>query len=49
MNAESATEKLVKELSMVRKRKIQQIKSRISAGKYRVNNVQLVKALFLAN
>lgn len=49
MNSHNATEKLAKELSMVRKKKVQGIKSKILNGKYHVDNLALVKALFLAN
>jgi|GEM_PF-6936467 len=49
MDSSSVAERLVKELSTVRKKKIQQIKSKISAGKYRVSNIELLKALFMAN
>ena len=52
MNSEVATvdasEKLVKQLSGVRRKKIQKIKSRISSGKYKVDNLRLAKALFMA-
>ena len=49
MNAAKTTERLVRQLSCVRQKKILQIKSKISSGKYKVNNLELAKALFLAN
>jgi anti-sigma28 factor (negative regulator of flagellin synthesis) len=49
MNSNLVTVRLAKELSVVRKKKVQQIKSKLSTGKYRVDNLELVKALFLSN
>lgn len=48
MNQAVASEKIVRELSNVRRKKIQKIKSKITSGKYRIDNVRLAKALFMA-
>ena len=44
----STPEKLVKQLSAVRKKKLERIKSKIQSGKYKINNWDLAKALFLS-
>ena len=49
MNASVATEKLVRELHRVRRKKVQRLKTRITSGQYKIDNLELVKALFLAN
>lgn len=48
MNSKKASDKLARELCSVRQKKIMKIKSKIVAGRYRVNNMDLAKALFLA-
>lgn len=48
MNSHKTSEKLLKQLNEVRQKKISRIKSKITAGKYRVSNEALAKALFLA-
>lgn len=48
MNSKQESEKLAKQLSNVRQRKIERIKTRIASGRYHVNNMELAKALFLA-
>lgn len=49
MNSQVASEKIVTQLSGVRRKKIQKIKNKISSGKYRIDNVRLAKALFMAS
>ncbi len=48
MESQVASEKIVTQLSGVRRKKIQKIKNKISSGKYRIDNVRLAKALFMA-
>jgi len=48
MNSRKVADKLAKQLDSIRSKKIQAIKSRISEGKYQVNNLAIAKALFLA-
>ena len=48
MNSYKVSDKLMKQLNSVRQKKISKLKNKIIAGKYRVSNVALAKALFLA-
>ncbi|MBN8549148.1 MAG: flagellar biosynthesis anti-sigma factor FlgM [Deltaproteobacteria bacterium] len=48
METQVTSEKMVNQLSGVRRKKIQKIKNKISSGKYRIDNVRLAKALFMA-
>lgn len=48
MNSLKESEKLAKQLNAIRQKKISRLKSRIVSGKYKVNNMDLAKALFLA-
>lgn len=41
-------EKLQRQMSAVRQRKIKQLKTKIAAGRYEVNNMRLAIALFMA-
>lgn len=44
----TSPDKLAKQLSAVRKKKLERLKSKIVSGKYKVNNWELAKALFLS-
>ncbi|MBX7145255.1 MAG: flagellar biosynthesis anti-sigma factor FlgM [Oligoflexia bacterium] len=48
MNSRIASEKIVQQLSNVRRRKIKRLKTKITSGKYRIDNLSLAKALFLS-
>lgn len=48
MNSGAVSTKILRQLSSVRRKKIQKIKSKITSGKYKVDNLQLAKALFMA-
>lgn len=48
MDSKKASEKLERQLSSVRNRKIQKLKNRISSGKYHIDTFCLAKALFLS-
>ena len=42
------TEKVEKQLSTVRKKKLSKLKKKIESGKYSVSNFDLAKALFMS-
>lgn len=42
------SEKIAKQLSTLRQRKIKQLKLKIEAGQYQIDNAALARALFLA-
>jgi anti-sigma28 factor (negative regulator of flagellin synthesis) len=48
MNSSRASEKILKQLTRVRLRKIEQLKARIAQGSYRIRNKQIAKAIVLA-
>jgi anti-sigma28 factor (negative regulator of flagellin synthesis) len=48
MSSNVASEKLVRQLSGVRRKKIEKLKTKITSGKYKIDNLRLAKALFMA-
>lgn len=48
LNSSKISNKYIKQLSSVRQKKIMKIRHKIVAGKYRISNEALAKALFLA-
>ncbi len=48
MRSTKSTEKLPEQLAALRQRRINQLRSKIQNGKYKVSNVQIAKALYLA-
>jgi anti-sigma28 factor (negative regulator of flagellin synthesis) len=48
MNSQKESSKILKQLNAVRQRKIQKLRNQITAGKYRISNIELLKALFMA-
>lgn len=48
MNSKKTSEKLARQLSAMRHKKVLALKSRISSGRYKVDNATLAKALFLS-
>ena len=48
MNNAVASKKLAHQLSIIRQRKITKIRAKIANGRYRIDNDQLARALFLA-
>jgi anti-sigma28 factor (negative regulator of flagellin synthesis) len=44
----SEPDRLIKQLSTVRRKKVERIKSKINSGKYKVSTWALAKALFLS-
>ena len=48
MNKKKQTDKMARELISVRLKKINRLKQKIHSGKYKVNNEELAKALFLS-
>ena len=49
MDAKKTSERLARQLEMVRQTKVKKIKERLSKGNYKVENVVIAKALFIAN
>jgi len=49
MNSNKTSEKMAKQLAAIRHKKIEKLRNKIASGKYRVGNMDLAKALFLAN
>jgi anti-sigma28 factor (negative regulator of flagellin synthesis) len=43
-----ASGKLARQMASMRHKKIQSLKTKITSGKYRVDNLSIAKALFLA-
>ena len=43
-----ASERIMRQLSTVRRKKIEKLKNKIVSGKYKVDNLSLAKALFMA-
>ena len=48
MNSKRTSVKLARQLGAVRHKKIESIRNKILAGRYKVDNAVLAKALFLA-
>ena len=48
MNSKNATNKMAKQLGAVRQKRIAELQKRITSGKYKVSNMEIAKALFLA-
>ncbi|RIL08802.1 MAG: hypothetical protein DCC75_08015 [Proteobacteria bacterium] len=48
MDSLKTSERLLRELKRVRQRKVKQLRSKISSGKYQVSNFEVAKSLFLA-
>ena len=51
MNSEVATAKLEKQLTNIsagRRKKIAKLKNKVDSGKYKIDNLALAKALFMA-
>ena len=48
MNSKRFTNKLARQLTNARQKKIKRLKTRIASGKYTVSNWDLAKALFLS-
>ena len=48
MNSVVESSKLEKDLNRVRNKKISKLKQKIASGKYRVDNMRLAQALFMA-
>lgn len=48
MDSKSGSEKLLRQLSKIRRKKISKLKNKITSGKYKVDNLSLAKALFLS-
>ena len=48
MNCRRESSRIARQLTTVRQKKIDKIKTKILAGKYRIDNLEIAKALFLA-
>ena len=48
MNPKKESDKIAKQLSSVRQKKIAKLKAQITTGRYHITNAALAKALFLA-
>ena len=48
MNSSAHTDKVMQQLTKIRRKRVSKIKNKINSGQYHIDNLAIAKALFLA-